>query len=245
VTGLELIVVGVAAVSTAALTAVAGAGGGLILLIVLLQFVAPEVAIPLHGVIQLISNGSRAATLRSDIEPRLLRWYIPPLLPFAIVGFLIVDAVPRDGTRAAVGVFALIATWWPAATAWLAPRGEGDERRFALVGAVAGITSPTLGAPGPLLAPAFRAATSSHVAMVATFAIAQFLSHSAKVIVFAVAGVAWSEHLALLVVASVGVVVGTRLGARYLGRARPELLTWLFRVTVTAGAVRLMLGIVI
>ena len=194
-----MIVVGLAAVSTATLAAVAGAGGGLILLIVLLQFVAPEVAIPLHGVIQLVSNGSRAVTLRLNIEGRLLRWYVPPLLPLAIVGFLIVDAVPSDGTRAAVGVFALIAIWWPAATAWLAPRGEGDERRFVLVGALAGITNPTLGAPGPLIAPAFRAATSSHVAMVATFAMAQVLNHSAKVIVFAVAGVAWSEHLPLLV----------------------------------------------
>ena len=167
------------------------------------------------------------------------------LLPFAIVGFLIVDAVPRDGTPAAVGVFALIATWWPAATAWLAPRGEGSERRFALVGALAGIANPTLGAPGPLLAPAFRAATSSHVAMVATFAMAQFLNHSAKVIVFAVAGVAWSEHLPLLLVASCGVIIGTRVGARFLGRARPDVLSWLFRVAVTAGAVRLVLEIVI
>ena len=243
--GIELIVVGLAAVATAALTAMAGAGGGLILLIVLLQFESPEVAIPLHGLIQLVSNGSRAATLRSDIDRHFLRWYVPPLVPFAIVGFLIVDAVPGDATRSAVGVFALVATWWPAATAWLAPRGNGDRRRFALVGAVAGISNPTLGAPGPLLAPAFRAATTSHVAMVATFAFAQVLNHSVKVLVFAVAGLAWRDHLELLMVAWVGVIVGTRIGARFLGRVRPEVLTALFRLAVTAGAVRLVLEIVI
>lgn len=239
--GLELIVVGVAAVATSALAAVAGAGGGLILLVVMLQFLDPDVAIPLHGVIQLVSNGSRALALRSDIESRLLRWYVVPLLPFAIVGFLIIDAVPLDATRAAVGGFALMATWWPAATRWLAPKGDGDVRRFALVGAVAGVTNPTLGAPGPLLAPAFRAATSSHVGMVATFAASQVLNHSAKVIVFAAAGLAWSDHYAVLLVAGTGVVLGTVIGARLMGRARPETLSWLFRLAVTAGAVRLLL----
>lgn len=81
--------------------------------------------------------------------------------------------------------------------------------------------------------------------MVAMFAMAQFLNHSAKVIVFAVAGVPWSEHLPLLLVASGGVIIGTRVGARFLGRARPEMLSWLFRGAVTAGAVRLVLEIVI
>lgn len=240
-----MVVVGVFAVVTSALTAVAGAGGGLILLIVLLQFVEPTVAVPLHGVIQLVSNGSRAVTLRESVQRRLLRWYVVPLLPFAIVGFLIADAVPRDPAAAAIGVFALVAVWWPAATRWLAPHGDGDERRFAIVGAVAGITNPTLGAPGPLLAPAFRAATASHVAMVATFAAAQVLNHATKVLVFAVAGVAWSEHFVLLVVAASGVVVGTRLGARYLGRADPDLLGHLFRVVVTIGALRLGIGALI
>jgi uncharacterized membrane protein YfcA len=242
VSGLELVIVGIVAVATSALTAMAGAGGGLILLIVLLQFLAPEIAIPLHGVIQLVSNGSRAATLRAHVETRLLGWYVIPLVPFAIVGFLLVDAVPGDATRAAIGVFALMATWWPAATAWLAPRASGDVRRFMWVGAVAGVTNPTLGAPGPLLAPAFRAATRSHIAMVATFAVSQVLNHSVKVIVFAIAGLAWSEHYGVLVVAGAGVIVGTLMGARMLGRASPATLSWLFRVAVTAGAARLLLS---
>lgn len=239
--GVELVLVVVAAIATSALTAVVGAGGGLVLLLVLLQFVDPVVAIPLHGVIQLVSNGSRAATLRGHVERRLLRWYLLPVLPFAIVGFLIADAVPVDGTRLVIAVFALTATWWPAATRWLGPKADGDVRRFAIVGAVAGVANPVLGAPGPLLAPAFRAATSSHVAMVATFAVAQVINHSAKVAVFAVAGVAWGEHWALLALAGGGVVIGTRLGTRLLPGVDPVTLDRLFRVVVTAGAIRLLM----
>ena len=75
-TGVELVVLGVAALATAALTAVAGAGGGMVLLIVILQFVDPLVAIPAHGVIQLFSNGTRAVTLRADVDRTLLAPFI-------------------------------------------------------------------------------------------------------------------------------------------------------------------------
>ncbi len=240
----ELIVLAIAAVVTAGVTAVAGAGGGLILLIVILQFVDPLVAIPAHGVIQLFSNGTRAITLRDDVDASLLRPYVLPLLPFAALGFLIADAIPRSGGRALVGAFALLAVWWPSATAWLAPRPGGGSR-FALVGAVAGLTNPTIGAPGPLLAPAFRAATTDHVRFVATFSVAQVLNHTAKIIVFAVAGFAWGEYWPMIVVGALGVILGTRLGTRFLRRADPDMLTILFKVAVTAGALRLLIGWVV
>lgn len=239
----ELAIVFVAAVATAALTAVAGAGGGVVLLVVLLQFVDPLIAVPAHGVVQLVSNGTRALTLRDRAEPALLRWYVPPLLPATVVGFLIADGIPQDGGRVLIGLFALLAVWWPAATRWLAPRPRAG-RRFALVGLIAGVLNPTIGAPGPLLAPAFRTATSDHVSFVATFSLAQVINHAAKVAVFGVAGFAWGEHLPLMVVASVGVIVGTRLGARSLHRLDPDFLGRLFQFAATAAALRILVDAV-
>jgi uncharacterized protein len=45
-----------AAFCTSALTAVAGAGGGTILIALMLLFMPPAAAIPAHGVVQLASN---------------------------------------------------------------------------------------------------------------------------------------------------------------------------------------------
>lgn len=238
----ELLIIAGAAVVTAGITAVAGAGGGVVLLVVILQFVDPLVAVPAHGVVQLVSNGTRAATLRAEAETHLLRWYLPLLVPATVVGYFVADAIPRDGGRAIIGGFALVAVWWPAATAWLAPAG-GGHRRLALVGGLNGLLNPTIGATGPLIAPAFRTITSGHVSFVATFALVQVLNHIVKVAVFGVAGFAFREHLPMIVVASVGVYVGTRIGARYLKRWDPELLGRLFQVAVTIGAVRLLLGV--
>ena len=240
-TGIELVLLGIAALATAALTAVAGAGGGLILLIVLLQFVDPLVAIPTHAMIQLASNGTRAIALRDDVDLAILRPYVLPLLPAAAVGFLIADGIPEATLEVVLGVFALVAVWFKAATQWLAPRPGGGSR-FAAVGVVAGITNPIVGAPGPLLAPAFRAATADHVGFVATFAVGQVLNHTAKVIVFGIAGYAWGEYLPAVAVGVVGVVVGTRLGTRWLRRLDPDVLTVVFKVAVTVGAVRLIGG---
>jgi len=241
----ELSVIGVVALFTSALTAVAGSGGGLILLIVLLQFVDPTIAIPIHGVIQLLSNSARAASLRERAELRLLRWYVVPLLPATFLGFLIADSTPKVAANAVIGVFALMAVWWPAATAWLVPRPGEQAGRFAIVGTIAGVANPTIGAPGPLLAPAFRSASVDHVGFVATFAVAQVLNHSTKVLVFAIAGVAWSEHAALIAVAGAGVLIGTRVGTAYVTRADEALLHRLFLAVVTAGAAKLILGVIL
>ena len=241
VTGVELLVLGAAAGVTAALTAVAGAGGGMILLVVMLQFADPLVAIPAHGMIQLCSNGTRAISLRHDIDRPLLVPFVVPLLPCTVAGYLIADAIPRTSGRAIIGGFALLAVWWPTATRRLAPAPDRGTR-FAGVGVVAGLLNPTVGAAGPLLAPAFRAAASSHVVFVATFAVAQVLGHVTKVTVFAFAGYSWSEHLAMIAVGIVGVVVGTRVGARWLRRLEPAPLDRLFRLVVTVGALRLLLG---
>lgn len=238
----ELLIIAIAAVLTAAITAVAGAGGGVVLLVVILQFVDPLVAVPAHGVIQLVSNGTRAVTLREEAETRLLGWYVPLLVPGTVIGYLVADSIPRDGGRAIIGGFALLAVWWPAATAWLAPTGGGN-RRLSLVGGLNGLLNPTIGATGPLIAPAFRTITKDHVSFVATFAVVQTLNHIVKIAVFGVAGFAFREHLPMIVVASVGVYVGTRVGARYLKRWDPELLGRLFQVAVTVGAVRLLLGV--
>ena len=59
----EISILAGAALATSMLSAIVGMAGGIILLSVMLLFLDPLVAIPLHGVIQLISNGSRTVTV--------------------------------------------------------------------------------------------------------------------------------------------------------------------------------------
>ena len=63
-----MVLVGVGALGTSALTAVLGFGGGMVLLALLLLWVDPLVAIPLHAAIQVVSNGTRTIIRRHDVE---------------------------------------------------------------------------------------------------------------------------------------------------------------------------------
>jgi uncharacterized membrane protein YfcA len=238
---LELVIVAVASAATATLTGVAGIGGGLILLVVFLQFMDPLVAIPLHGVIQLVSNSSRAVVLRHNLATDVILWSSILLLPGAFVGLRLAEAIPETLGRAAIAVFALASTWAPQLFRRFR-RPEHPHRRFLAVGALSGLASPTLGATGPLIAPFFHAAIDNRLVLVGTLAVAQAMSHLAKVAVFGVDGFAFLDHTGLVAVGSVGVVAGTWFGTRLLHRADEATFQMLFRWAITLVSARLLIG---
>ena len=62
-----IIVLGAVAFGTAMLSAIVGMAGGMILLGTMLIFLDPMIVIPVHGAIQLVSNGSRAFVQRQHL----------------------------------------------------------------------------------------------------------------------------------------------------------------------------------
>ena len=81
---------------TAAITAAFGIGGGMILLALLLGFLPPAMAIPVHGVLQLGANTSRAALLRADVLKREFLWFLPgTLIGVSLASLVVVDLPVR------------------------------------------------------------------------------------------------------------------------------------------------------
>ena len=100
--------------------------GGITLLAVMLLFLEPLVAIPLHGVVQLVSNSSRTWLHREHVDWSIVRRYALPLLPLGFVGLAITQRIPPDAAKAAIGAFVLVATWRPG---WLLLGTKpGDQR---------------------------------------------------------------------------------------------------------------------
>ncbi len=234
------VVVGIAAVLTGTLSAVAGLGGGITLLAVLAQFFAPTTAIPIQGGIQLVSNVSRTTMLRTDIHwPAVWRTALP-MLPASFVGVALATSVPEDATRIALALFLLAVTWRPQ---WFRWRGEGGLSLNALfgVGAASGFLNSTVGASGPFTSHFFRAVTASHVAFVATAAASQVAAHVSKLIAFGNAGFDFGEHVDIMAIGALGTFVGTRIGGRLLHRANEEQLERVFTVVLTLLALRLLI----
>lgn len=240
---IDLVVLGAAAFLTSALTAVAGLGGGIILLAVLLLYLEPVTAIPVHGAIQLVSNGSRTWIQRSFVAWPLVARFSVLLLPAGLLGLGVVTSLPASPLRATIGVFALLATWWPRGLLLGVQPGTTDpERRFIVLGGVVGFLNVTIGAPGPFLGPFFRDLGLPRQGVVGSFAACQSLGHAVKIALFAGAGFVFREYALLMAVGVVGVVAGTALGSRLLDRVSEGVFQWLYRIAITLIAIRLVVA---
>ena len=239
-----MIVIGLAALLSSILSAVAGLGGGVILLVVIAQFVTPTAAIPIQGAIQVVSNGSRARLLRHDVDWSVVGWSSLLLLPASFVGVALATALPDDAISMALAVFVLVLAWRPSLVSRqpsspYATDPVGRRRMLIGVGATSGFLNTTVGASGPVTSPFFKAVTASHVAFVATAATTQVAAHVAKLVAFGTSGWNPVDHLDLIIVGSIGVIVGSWVGTRLLGKLRAQHLDLIFRLVLSALAIRL------
>ncbi|MEN8721109.1 MAG: sulfite exporter TauE/SafE family protein [Oceanococcaceae bacterium] len=230
--GLTSIALGAAAVS-----AVAGIGGGTILIAVLLALgLAPLPALALHAAVQLVSNLSRAVAYRRDIDWRHggLCVLVALPLPFIVTPWLV--ALPAAGLQVALALFVLLSLLpAPARVARI-----GLPARMIWGGVLKGALGPVVGASGLLLAPFFYSAHWRKEQTVATLAMVQAAGHTVKGIAYLLAGVSLGEAAAWFPPLALGVIAGTLLGRRLMGRVSPRMFTLLVRVILTVLGLRLL-----
>ena len=113
------------------------------------------------------------------------------------------------------------------------------------IGAASGLLNSTVGASGPVTSPFFKAVTATHVAFVATAAATQVAAHTAKLVAFTSEGWAVGDHLDAIGVGTAGVVIGSWIGTRLLGRITTARLDLVFRVVLSALAIRLFVTVVL
>jgi uncharacterized membrane protein YfcA len=226
---------------TGAVSAVLGMAGGIMLLAVMLLFLEPTVAIPVHALVQLTANSSRAVIHARAIRRDLLLPYVVLLVPAGFLTLPLAAHAPADALRLAIGLFVLVATW---RSRWLLlglhPDALSERPRFALIGAVAGGLGPLVGATGPFIAPFFLGLGLSRFQLIGTKAACQSAGHLAKILVFGVAGFAFAETLPLVVAMALSTIAGTWLGTRLLHRIDDSRFTQLYKLTLTGVALRLV-----
>src|SRR3954465_12268718 len=89
-----LLLASAAAFLLAVLSAVAGFGGGVLLLPVFTALFGLRVAVPILTLTQLSSNGSRAWLNRRDLHWPLVGWFALGAVPFAVGGGLLLAHAP-------------------------------------------------------------------------------------------------------------------------------------------------------
>lgn len=224
---------------TSALTAITGVGGGMILIGLMPLFVPAAAVVPVHGVTQLVSNATRAWFGREALDWRYVgQFLVGSLVGLAVFGVLI-RYVELTLIPLFIGVYILLITWSSAFNR-LIRRFES----FFWVGFLQTGLGVFVGTPGPLNIAVLNKHYDNNHVVVTTGALMMTVVHSAKLLVYLSLGFAFIEYWQLLVMmvimATVGSWLGTRLRQRISMLWLKKLLPWL----LTMLALRLIGGIV-
>jgi uncharacterized membrane protein YfcA len=225
-------------VGTSVVSGVMGLAGGMLLLAALLQSLDPIVAIPVHGVVQLVSNASRAWFQRRHVRWDAVWRFAWPLLPAGAAGLHLLGSVPPDAGRLAIGAFVLVATWAPD---WLrfAARAGDPRRALGWGGVLVGFASTSVGATGPLLAPFILALGLGAQPTVATQAACQIFQHLSKLALFGASGFDFGRYALPLVGLCAGSIVGSAIGAQLLDRVPEQMFRRVVRILLSVLALEL------
>jgi uncharacterized membrane protein YfcA len=220
---------------TSLLTASLGAGGGVMLLGIMAQVLPVAAIIPLHGVVQLGSNGGRAIMAARHIDWRTLGAFIPGALVGALLGSLVLVRLPPAVLYLCIAGFILYLCWGPKLPKLvLSPVGT------AIAGGITSFLTLFAGATGPLVAAFIKQIHADRFRTVATFAAAMSIQNIFKVAVFAHAGFDLVPWLPLLIAMVASGAVGTWFGLRVLKRMQDHHFGLLFNIVLSLLAARLV-----
>ena len=209
--------------------------GGMLLLVIMSTFFAPATLIPLHGAVQLASNGTRALLFHQVLNWKIISAFFIGATFGSGIGSQVVVDIPEAEYRIGLGIFIVLLTWMPKFKS--APQVKA---KFALLGVATGFISLFAGATGPLLAPFFIRENLSKEELVGTKAACQMFTHFIKMLVFGFIGFNFAPYLGLLAGMIAAVFLGTYIGKLLLGSLNQRQFSILFKVVITALAFRLV-----
>ncbi|WP_442915639.1 sulfite exporter TauE/SafE family protein [Marinobacter sp. C2H3] len=220
---------------TSMVTAALGAGGGLLLLVLMASWLPPAAIIPVHGMVQLGSNGGRMAMTFRHIDWRVIAAFAPGVLAGAGLGALVLVHLPEHLWQLAIALFVLFLCWGPAL-----PKGAFGPLGVFIAAGLTSFVSLFVGATGPLVAAFIKQIHADRFKTVATFATAMTLQHLPKAVVFGAAGFVFSDWLGFILAMVVCGFTGTWLGLRLLNALDNRRFTRLFNLVLTLLALRLL-----
>ena len=244
---LVYIVLALASLVTAAISAMLGMAGGILLLAVMLCFLSHGEAIPTHAVVQLASNGTRVLAFFEHVDRRAFGRFLLGVLPgWALgVGLLWSLGEPQRAEpflKALIGAFILGMTFVPRRPVGAsAENGTGERGHLWLAGFLAGVAAMTVGTVGPLIAPFFPQAGLLKERLIATKALCQMSTHVAKIPGFLLLRDLNVSGLGLLAGVMVCMAVpGTLLGKRLLKGVSERHFWYAYRAALTLAGVKLL-----
>lgn len=225
------------AVVASTISGIIGMGGGILLLAVMASLLDPVSVVPIHGVVQLVSNSTRSLRLLQHVLWSIFLLYVPALGAGAFIGIRLYAGADAPWFRPAIGAFVLAFLLWNRVKPkrLLLPRWI-----FLPAGFVGGILTVVVGATGPFLAAFFLRDDLDRRQVVATKAAIQTAGHVVKIPAFLSIGFDYGASWWITFPLAACVVLGTFLGTSVLGRLDDRSFRVGFQVVLFLLALRLL-----
>jgi uncharacterized protein len=231
--------VGLVALLASLLAAVAGFGGAVVLLPVLVWAFGVRDAVPILTVVQVVGNASRVVVNRRELVWPVAGWFAVGAVPLAILGGLIFATAPAPFLSRLLGAFLLLAV--ACRHTAIGRRANIGLHGFAWLGAAAGFGSALIGTVGPLVAPFFLAYGLLGGAYIGTEAVTALCMHALKLVVYGGAAVLTGSSVATGLEIGAVMVVGTFLGTRLLERLPMHVFPVLVEAVLVMSGLNLLL----
>ena len=245
---IPLLILALAALVTSIISGIIGMGGGILLLATMLSFLPHAEVIPAHGVVQLVSNGTRLLVFLRHVRGWVVGRFALGALPGTVAGGLLLVWVRQGNIEAtepyfkiAIGLYVLLTTFRPVRRKATGDPTVSGAWIFTLFGFLAGLLGLTIGAVGPLIAPAFLHCGLVKERMIATKAVCQMMIHLLKVPIFIASGLVDYASLGkLILVMSLMVIPGTLIGKKILKRVDERTFVRLFKLALLLAGIKVL-----
>lgn len=227
----------VATFLTAALSGLIGMAGGVTLLAVMTFFLKVQVIVPVHGVVQLVSNGSRSFFLKQAIVWRI---FTPFALAAPLGSFISYQFLKKAESAEIFLIPIILIILYVLFKPKRMPSIKLGVFGYGVLGLSAGLLSPLIGATGPLLAPFFMRDDLTKESVVATKAVTQTWTHLLKIPVFIGLTFPYEDYILLIFFMAMMAVTGTKFGLYLLGRVSEDLFRKLYKIFLGLAALRLI-----
>lgn len=212
---LELVLLFIAGFAAAAISGVAGFGGALLLLPLLVAKMGVTQAVPLLTIAQLIGNLSRAGFGFTQIHWKPVGLFLLGAIPFSILGALSFVQLPKELATRAVGAAILV---FVALKYFGLLKIKSGRALLVAGGCVVGFLSGLVGSAGPLGAAIFLSLGLPPVAYIASEATTALAMHGVKMVVYQHYTPLDREFWLLAALMGVAMILGTWSAKRAIER---------------------------
>lgn len=212
-----------------------GLGGGVLVLATMANLLPPLALVPIHGVVQLGSNLSRAMmSWRQTLIAIVTPFFIGTLIGAAI-GAQFVVALPKSLLQLVIALFILASTWLPN----LQSKSAGKVKFF-FVGIITTIVTMFVGGTGVLVGAFVAPACPERNQFVSTHSVLMTIQHGLKIVTFVLLGFAFGPYIPLLIGLVTFSFIGSYAGKLLLNRLPERAFRVALKATLTVLALQLL-----